>query len=517
MAGRLFEMVILIFLCYGIEAARILAWFPTPSISHQIVFRPIIHELARRGHEVKFITPDPVYPMGDDLKNLTQVDVHDISYANWQQLLIDHRIDKQELITQIKNFLERFTLVFDKQLEVPEVQRIVKEERNRYDLILTEACVRVGVGLSHIFKVPVALIGSFGIVSTQYSSYGAPIHPFLYPTPGRLRLYNLSTFDKISELINILVFEAIVKTTEPFDYMIMTKHFGDDIPTFDELYKQVKLVLVNEHPLWADNHPVGPNIKYIGGVHQSPQKELPKDLKNYLDASKNGVIYISFGTNVKTTLLPQETVKLMNKVFSELPYNVLWKWDSDLPGRPSNVKISEWFPQADLLRHPNVKLFITQGGLQSTDETITAGVPVIGMPVLGDQWYNVEKYVHHKIGLQLDLFTLKEDEFKSAIETIITDPSFKKNILRLRDLMRDVPIQPLDNAVWWIEHVINFGGDHLTPPAAGMSWFEYYELPLVLTLFSILLVILLVIYLVLIFVIRFVKSMLTSSKKLKLT
>ena len=66
-------------------------------------------------------------------------------------------------------------------------------------------------------------------------------------------------------------------------------------------------------------------------------------------------------------------------------------------------------------------MFITQGGLQSTGEAITAGVPMIGVPMLGDQWYNVEKFVHHKIGVQLDLLTMTGDEFKRAINTVIGD------------------------------------------------------------------------------------------------
>lgn len=69
-----------------------------------------------------------------------------------------------------------------------------------------------------------------------------------------------------------------------------------------------------------------------------------------------------------------------------------------------------------------MKLFITQGGLQSTDEAIAAGVPVIGVPIFGDQWYNVERYVYHRVGLQLDISTLDADMVKDAIDTVIRDP-----------------------------------------------------------------------------------------------
>ncbi|XP_047519818.1 UDP-glucosyltransferase 2-like [Pieris napi] len=512
MSKRVAVFALLISLA-GIESARILAWFPTPSISHQIVFRPIIHELARRGHDIVFITPDPAKV---NIPGLKLIDVHNVSYANWQELLIDNRVDKQQLLTQIKEFIERFTIVFDKQNEDPEVKRVVTEDRDKFDLVITEACVRVAYGLGHAFNKPVVIISSFGLVPAHYGIFGAPTHPFLYPSPGRQRLYNLTALEKINEIISFVVLDVIVRTTEDNDYKIMRKHLGEDVPSFDDLFKNIKLALVNEHPLWADNRPVGPNVKFIGGVHQTPPKELPKDLKQYLDASKNGAIYLSFGTNVKTSIIPPEVIETIIKVLSKLPYNILWKWDMDeLPGKPKNIKISKWFPQADILRHPNVKLFITQGGLQSTDEAITAGVPVLGMPVIGDQWYNVEKYVHHKIGLQLDLFTLKEEPFRNAIETIIGDQSFKKNILKLRDVMRDTPLKPLDNAVWWIEHVIKHGGDHLQPPSAGMSWTEYYELNLLSVVAAILIITIIVLLIILKIVFSFVRSLFVSKVKLK--
>lgn len=69
-----------------------------------------------------------------------------------------------------------------------------------------------------------------------------------------------------------------------------------------------------------------------------------------MDASKNGVIYFSFGTNVRPELLPPQKIQMFVNVFSQLPYDILWKWDLDtLPGKSKNIRISKWFPQADLL------------------------------------------------------------------------------------------------------------------------------------------------------------------------
>ena len=68
-----------------------------------------------------------------------------------------------------------------------------------------------------------------------------------------------------------------------------------------------------------------------------------------------------------------------------------------------------------------MKLFITQAGLQSTDEAITAEVPLLAIPILGDQRFNAEKYVKHGIGIKLDIETFTANEFKNAIETVINN------------------------------------------------------------------------------------------------
>lgn len=76
-----------------------------------------------------------------------------------------------------------------------------------------------------------------------------------------------------------------------------------------------------------------------------------QDLQKYLDDAKEGVIYFSLGSNVKSVAVSDEKRNAILSAFSEMPYKILWKWESDtLPGIPKNVKIQQWFPQRDILR-----------------------------------------------------------------------------------------------------------------------------------------------------------------------
>ena len=72
--------------------------------------------------------------------------------------------------------------------------------------------------------------------------------------------------------------------------------------------------------------------------------------------------------------------------------------------------------------HPNVKLFITQGGLQSLQETVHFGVPIIGIPLIADQFPNVRKLVYAEAGISLDFDSLNTDTVYTALKEVLFNP-----------------------------------------------------------------------------------------------
>ncbi|XP_045454958.1 UDP-glucosyltransferase 2-like [Melitaea cinxia] len=479
-------MLFICFLCrLGKEAAKILGVFPIPSISHQVVFRKITQELVKKGHEVTVITPDPAFPEGNGPANLKEIDVHDVSYAFWQSIFQSKYkagIHNTPSFSELREGTKLFSYLLHIQIETPMVRELITNKNNKFDLILVEAVMRPALVFSHIFKAPVILMSSFGAIFNNHDIMGSLTHPILYPSTLQFKIYNLTFWEKIEALRLHYTYEYASYLNEFDEHQILQQDFGSDVPAIKELYNNVHMLFLNIHPVWADNQPVPPGVVFMGGIHQLPQKELPKDLKTYLDSSKRGVIYVSFGTNVLAGMISPDKVQVMVNVLSKLPYDVLWKWDQDeLPGKSDNIRTSKWLPQSDLLKHPKIKLFVTQAGLQSTDEAITAGVPLVAIPMLGDQWYNAEKYLKHGIGMKLAIDSLTEEQLKYAIETVITDESYRRQVTKLRDIMLDQPETPLERAMWWLEYAIRHGGaKQLRAPTANISMAEYLELELVL-------------------------------------
>lgn len=270
-----YKCIILFLFCVGTESAKILAFFPTPSISHQVVFRPIVQELLNRGHEVVLVTTDASYPKGKTPKNLTEIEIHDVSYATWQDLVTISTGSNDDWEEQLKVGFFKLAKIFIAQLESEEVKHVLKHET--FDLLLVEACVRATLALSHVFKVPVIQVSSFGAVFGIYEILGAPVHPILYPGLMRQRSYNLTVWEKVKELYRFYKIEHYyLNDLEEIENELLREYFGPDLPPLSELKNNVHMLFLNRHRLWDDNRPVPPSIVHMGGIHANPIKDLPQ-------------------------------------------------------------------------------------------------------------------------------------------------------------------------------------------------------------------------------------------------
>lgn len=74
-----------------------------------------------------------------------------------------------------------------------------------------------------------------------------------------------------------------------------------------------------------------------------------------------------------------------------------------------------------LVGHPNMKLFITQCGLQSLEEAIFKNVPILAIPVVWDQHHNAHIVRSKEIGLFLNHHDMTKEEVYMSIEEIITN------------------------------------------------------------------------------------------------
>ena len=96
-------------------------------------------------------------------------------------------------------------------------------------------------------------------------------------------------------------------------------------------------------------------------------------------------------------------------------YTFIWKWNAEIEDLPKNVIVKSWLPQQDILAHPNLKVFVTHGGIGSVTEAIYHKATLVGIPFANDQKPNLLRAEQQGYAVMLDLDLLEEDKFKNAI------------------------------------------------------------------------------------------------------
>ena len=96
------------------------------------------------------------------------------------------------------------------------------------------------------------------------------------------------------------------------------------------------------------------------------------------------------------------------------------KWDFDtIKDKSDNIMLGKWLPQDDILAHPNIKIFISHCGLGSVVESRYHGVPILGLPLFGDQMMNAKLAVEEGWAVVMELKTLEEKDFHENIQELL--------------------------------------------------------------------------------------------------
>lgn len=171
-------------------------------------------------------------------------------------------------------------------------------------------------------------------------------------------------------------------------------------------------------------------------------------------------------------------VKRIADTFKHLKQRVLWKYEGEsLADCSSNVWIEKWMPQNDVLAHPNVVLFISHGGLLGSIESLHHGVPLLLIPFFGDQFRNAHRIVAAGNGRIIQHHKITMESFTTAITELTTNETYRRQAKYVSDTFNDNAVHPMDEAMFWVEHVAKFakinGAKHLKSNSINMPWSAY--------------------------------------------
>jgi len=386
---------------------------------------------------------------------------------------------KWKVLTMTTEFLNLLTTSV---LDDPAVKDLLNS-RESFDLVIMETVQNEALfGLAQHFGAQTIGISSYG-TDTHIDELMGNISPLSYnPMLLSSRTERMDFKERLQNVVEASVMWLHKRIVHlPTQRDLYAKYFPSAKKSLEEVLDSFSLMLLGQHFSLSYPRPYLPNMIEVGGLHLQQQRKvqpLPQELADFVEQSAHGVIYFSMGSNIKSVDLPPATRQVLMETFASLPQRVLWKFEDDqLPEKPSNVFISKWFPQPDILAHPNVKLFITHGGLLSTIESIYFGKPVLGLPVFYDQHLNVQRAKQAGYGLSADIWSANATELTSLIQELLNKPSYATAVQIKSKLFRDQKETALERAIWWTEYVLRHkGANHLRCASRDLDFIQFHSL-----------------------------------------
>ncbi|GMR57363.1 hypothetical protein PMAYCL1PPCAC_27558, partial [Pristionchus mayeri] len=483
-------LLTILLICSNLGSSyKFLVFNPQFGNSHVNFMSQLADALVEEGHEVVMVSPRTDMLVGSPKTKAVVHEVHQAPKAAAFQEIMNSANgglatvwQSPDAFSQINEFYPLFAAWKDQcEATLYDRELISSLQTEHFDAGLAEPWDSCGYPLFHLLNISkYATINSLAIFDGLFSVTQLPVNTAYMPT-----MMFGSAGDRMSffdRLLNTLVYHKMDAFLEyNLDlYQSVLDRVICNPPNMRNLMRDSSLVFMNSDPLVDFPKLTSPRVIDIGGISVHAGHD---DLDQYWSSvlnRRNHTIFISFGTFVKSHLMPaayKETIKEIAKTFPDVTF--VWKYETpehNISHGIDNLVETVWAPQHDLLQDERLTAFITHGGQGSITESAGAGIPLICIPVTADQFRNSRQVERNGVGIML----AKEDlgrigPLESAIKRVLKETSFKSNAVLLAHMIAERPFSMKDVFVRNMEFLAKFGPhrrfDHY---GAQLSFVQYY-------------------------------------------
>lgn len=461
--------------------------------SHWLNMKILVEALHSRGHQITVLRSSTSWYVSEFSPHYTSITIPQDQHQNiesqdfmtsYLKRSIEIRRHKGSLWAFVESYKNLFNLIRQNHDVVAKVVVTILENKtltqelkeSGFDLCLTDPVFPAGVLLAHYLKLP--------LVFNVRWLFNGEAHFAIAPSPLS---YIPALFSDLSDKMdffqrvhNVISYGAMIymyHIANPPYQAVCDRYFGPDVNVFT-LIQGADLWLMRVDFAFEFPRPTMPNVIYIGGFQAKDPKPLPSDLEEFFQSSgDHGVVVMTLGTLLSD--IGTEISEIVASAFANLPQKVVWRHSGTRPiTLGNNTMLVDWLPQNDILGHPKTRVFVTHGGTNGIYEAIYHAVPVLGIPLIFDQFDNMIRLKSRGVAEMVEVTTMDVESLTSALKNIL-DPEnpYKQNMLKLSQLLRDKPMKPTDSAVFWMEFVMRHkGAAHLRTDSYQLPWHVYHSL-----------------------------------------
>ncbi|XP_058064587.1 UDP-glucosyltransferase 2-like, partial [Anopheles bellator] len=338
-----------------VDAAKILAIFPVPLKQHQLVYRPLLEELAQRGHDIVLVTTDPMDPQ----HRSDRIEQIDLSFAYQLPVLEQLNVDGLDGRDMLRKVFDVMRTISAEELQHPAMQKLIESASedggvtkcSRFDVVIVEwSGVTLMNAFAEHFRAPLVGIANGGAYINAHEALGNPNHPIGYPSIFMPFSEDLSLLQRISSVLFTVWYRFYYYTEEiPAQNAIAKSAFGESISDLWQIEQNADLLLINSYQLLGNVRPVGPSTIYLGGIHQRPTgtgSGLPADLELFLAQCDEPVVYVNIAA-----LSGRVRIEKIVKTLEQLEVASVWSLNEASGVINTSARIYQSFsvPQEEVL------------------------------------------------------------------------------------------------------------------------------------------------------------------------
>lgn len=358
----------------------------------------IVGELLDRGEKVTYVA-------GEEFKDkIEHMGARFIGYKNFDELGFNNgEISPAEIEPQLMEISRVYV----------EIIETVFNIKDNFDYIIYDSLFFLGAEIARVLKIPAISSDSTFAVNdkTNYmSEFFTKFGPVIMGLTSRPDF--LSTINYLRDKYGIFVPDlfGIHKLKSDINIVYTSRYFQICGESFDDSYKFV-----------------GPSI--------SDRKEKPESTLIYNDKSK--LIYISLGTIFNKSV---EFYESCFEAFGSMDVKIIMSVGmnidiSSFKNVPNNFIIRNYVPQLEILKYAD--LFITHGGMNSTNEGLYYSVPLIVIPHFFDQPVVAYRVAELGAGIVIEKDKVSPELLKESVNKIFSNKAYKGNSEKIGKSLRE--------------------------------------------------------------------------------